>query len=413
MNPLQDAETFLISLAVGLMMGLERQRRAGARAGLRSFALVALLGTATALLAEHFSSPWPLIAGISLVGAVMLQAGRPLATTDDADTVTPLAALLCFCLGALFWYRQLHLGVAIAFAATSLLYFKTELHGLSQRLTRQDLLSFLQFVLISCIVLPLLPNEGYGPYAVLNPYRLWLMVVLTSGMGLTAYVALRLLGHRRGAPLVGVLGGAVSSTVTTLVYSRHLKRASAPLAVALAVILIANLTVLLRLILLTAVMGRAVLAELLPILLLAFSAGAAMAWHAWRGIGSATSAEHLEVSNPIELKTALGFALMFGIVLVASAWLNERAGASGVYLVALISGLTDVDVITLSALQMHEQGQLQAAEAARAISIACGANLFSKACIVAAVAGRSLLWPVLRGFMATALGLGLGVWWMG
>ncbi|MES2683558.1 MAG: MgtC/SapB family protein [Pseudomonadota bacterium] len=412
MNPLQDAQTFLISLAVGLMMGLERQRRVDARAGLRSFALVAVLGTVTALLAERFNSPWPLIAGLVLVGAVMLQAVRPSAASDDADTVTPLAALLCFCLGALFWFQQFLLGVAIAFAATSLLYFKAELHGLSERLTRRDLLSLLQFVLISCIVLPLLPNQGYGPYAALNPYRLWLMVVLTSGLGLAAYVALRLLGHRRGAPLVGVLGGAVSSTVTTLVYSRHLRSASAPLAVALAVILIANLTVLVRLVALTAVMGRGVLPELLPILALAFMAGAAMAWHAWRGIGSAPTVEPLEVSNPIELKTALGFALMFGIVLIAAAWLNERAGASGVYLVALVSGLTDVDVITLSALQMHEQGQLQAAEAARAISIACAANLVSKACIVAAVAGRALLWPVLRGFLATALGLALGCWWM-
>lgn len=412
MNALHDAQPFLISLAVGLMMGLERQRRPAARAGLRSFALVALLGTVTALLAEHFASPWPMIAGLGLVGAVMLQAGNAVILGEDADTVTPLAALLCFCLGALFWYREPHLGVAIAFAATSLLYFKAELHGLSQHLTRKDLLSFLQFVLISCIVLPLLPNEGYGPYSALNPYRLWLMVVLICGMGLAAYVALRLLGQQRGAPLIGVLGGAVSSTVTTMVYSRHVQRSADQLPVALAVILIANLTVLVRLVVLAAVMGRGVLAELLPIMALAFSGGALMAWHAWRHIGATPVAASLTVSNPVELKSALGFGLLFGLVMLASAWLNNRAGASGVYLVALASGLTDVDVITLSALQMYEQGQLQAAEAARAISIACAANLLSKACIVAVVAGRSLLWPVLRGFVATAAGLGIGVWWM-
>lgn len=411
MDELREAQPFLISLGVGLMMGLERQRRPHARSGLRSFALIALLGTSAGLLTAEAASAWPLAAGLLAVMAVMLRSAPQGGTGDDADsdTVTPLAAVLCYCLGAMFWFGHLHLGVALAFAATSLMYFKAELHGLSRQLTRQDLLSFLQFVLISAIVLPLLPNQGYGPYAVLNPYRMWLMVVLISGMGLAAYIAFRLLGQQRGAPLLGILGGAVSSTATTMVYCRQARQSPALRSVALAVILIANLTVLVRLLLLTAVMGRAVLSQLAPVLALGFLAGAALAWQAWRGITVAPEAAAMEVSNPIELRTALGFGLLFGLVLLAAAWLNQQAGVSGVYLVALASGLTDVDVITLSALQMHEQGQLQTAEVVRAISIACGANLVSKAGIVALIGGRALLVPVLRGFLATGLGLAAGV----
>ncbi|ROH93568.1 MgtC/SapB family protein [Stagnimonas aquatica] len=410
MEELKLVQPFLVSLGIGLMMGLERERRPNARAGLRSFALTALLGTTAALLGEHGASIWPLVAGLLTVGAVMLHARAPAANGEDPDTVTPLGALLCYCLGAMLWYQHTHLAVALALAATSLMYFKAELHGLSHRLTHQDLISFLQFALISFIVLPLLPNQGYGPYEVLNPFRMWLMVVLISGIGLAGYTALRLFGEGRSAPLLGLLGGAVSSTVTTMVYARQVRQTPALRRMALAVILIANLVVMLRLAIVTAVMGRDVLAQLLPVLGLGFAAGALVAWPALRAAQhEAQPGAPLEIANPIELRAALSFGLLFGLVLLAVAWLHDLAGARGVYAVALVSGLTDVDVITLSSLQMHETGGLTTAEVVHSIALAYGSNLVAKLLIVGAIAGRALLLPVLRGFAATGAGLGLGV----
>lgn len=410
MEELKLVQPFLVSLGIGLMMGLERERRPNARAGLRSFALTALLGTTAALLGEHGGSIWPLIAGLLLVGAVMLHARAPAANGEDPDTVTPLGALLCYCLGAMLWYQHTHLAVALALAATSLMYFKAELHGLSHRLTHQDLISFLQFALISFIVLPLLPNQGYGPYEVLNPFRMWLMVVLISGIGLAGYTALRLFGEGRSAPLLGLLGGAVSSTVTTMVYARQVRQTPALQRMALAVILIANLVVMLRLAIVTAVMGRDVLPQLLPVLGLGFVAGALVAWPALRAAQRAAQpGAPLEIANPIELRAALSFGLLFGLVLLAVAWLHDLAGARGVYAVALVSGLTDVDVITLSSLQMHETGSLATEEVVHSIALAYGSNLVAKLLIVSAIAGRALLLPVLRGFAATGAGLGLGV----
>lgn len=410
MEELKLVQPFLVSLGIGLMMGLERERRPNARAGLRSFALTALLGTTAALLGEHGGSIWSLIAGLLLVGAVMLHARAPAANGEDPDTVTPLGALLCYCLGAMLWYQHTHLAVALALAATSLMYFKAELHGLSHRLTHQDLISFLQFALISFIVLPLLPNQGYGPYEVLNPFRMWLMVVLISGIGLAGYTALRLFGEGRSAPLLGLLGGAVSSTVTTMVYARQVRQTPALQRMALAVILIANLVVMLRLAIVTAVMGRDVLPQLLPVLGLGFVAGALVAWPALRAAQRAAQpGAPLEIANPIELRAALSFGLLFGLVLLAVAWLHDLAGARGVYAVALVSGLTDVDVITLSSLQMHETGSLATEEVVHSIALAYGSNLVAKLLIVGAIAGRALLLPVLRGFAATGAGLGLGV----
>lgn len=409
MDELRTAGPFLISLGIGLMMGLERERRPGARVGLRTFAMVALLGTTTALLSQQFASPWPFIAGMILVGAIMLAAQRAPGGGDDPDTITTLAAELCFCIGGLLWLGHAQLGVALALAVTSLMYFKSELHGLSHKLSRQDLLSFLQFALITFIVLPLLPDRGYGPYGVLNPFRMWLMVVLISGLSLAGYGVLRIVGSSRGIALLGILGGAVSSTATTLVYARHVRQEQTPATLALAVILIANLMVLVRLAVLAGVMGRGLLPQLLPVLALGLITGSAVAWSAWRAVADRPPTAQLEVSNPAELRPALTFGVIFGVVLLTAAWLHDVAGTSGVYAVAVVSGLTDVDAITLSALQMYEHGSLQAAEVVRVVALAYSANLAFKAGIVATMAGRGLLMPVLRGFAATAAGLGLGL----
>jgi uncharacterized membrane protein (DUF4010 family) len=217
-EPLDTALQFLTSLGVGLLLGLERRRQPGTQAGVRTFALVALFGTICALLAQRLNSPWIVVAGLLCVGAMLLAAHRGrVDASADAGATTIIAGLVCFGFGVMIWFDLRSFAVALAVVVTLLLYFREELHAFSDELSAQDITSVLRFAVLTFVVLPLLPNQGYAPYAALNPYHIWLMVVLISAVSLAGYLGFRLAGQRRGVVLTGLLGGLVSSTVTTFV----------------------------------------------------------------------------------------------------------------------------------------------------------------------------------------------------
>lgn len=390
---------FASSLGIGLLVGLKRERSPGTLAGLRTFALVALLGTLCALLGERSGNVWILPAAELVLGLMMVAANQKHGVTGgDPGTTTTVALLLCFALGALSWFGYSRLAVALALISTALLYFKAELHGVIQHLSRSDLMSFLQFAVITFIVLPVLPDQGYGPYGVLNPYRIWLMVVLIVGGSLSGYVALRVAGPNRAIPLLGVLGGIVSSTATTLLCSRRVRSAAMSAPGAAMVILIANTVVLVRIGLITAVVSVALMPPLLPVLAVGAVAGIAWPLYSWWTLRG-EPAPPMEMKNPTELLAALGFGLLFAAVLVASAWANDRVGAQGVYALAAISGLTDVDAITLSALQLLQDARLSGVQTVHVITLAYCANLLFKFLIVLTVGGRGLATRVGLGFV--------------
>lgn len=402
---IESAAPFAISLAIGLMLGLERERSPVSKAGVRTFALVALLGTASALLAQAYAEAWILAGGLLSLTAMMVAANWQRAKDDeDPGTTTTAALLVCYLLGAMLWHGYTQLAVALALGATALLQFKAELHGIARRLSQQDLLSFLQFAVITLIVLPLVPDKGYGPFAALNPFKIWLMVVLISGVGLVGYIALRLAGERQGTTLVGLLGGLVSSTATTLVYSRQVRAQSTPAHVASVVIQLSNLAVLVRLTVLTAVVAPGALHLFAPVMVVGLIAGAAVTAKAWRTL-QMSDAGVPDVSNPVELRAALGFGLLFALMLLASAWLHDRYGAQGIYALAVVSGLTDVDAISLSALGLFKDGQLLAAQACLAMVLAVVVNLGMKLVLVAALGGRELLRRTAPGFVVLAAAL--------
>ena len=228
---LEQLMNFLTSLGIGLLIGLERERSPAAKAGLRTFALVAMFGTLAAFVSDRAASPWLLGAGLLAVGAMIIAAYLQHKPDDgDPGTTTVAALLTCYGLGALVWFGFSTIAVMVAIVTTILLYFKAELHGITRSLTRRDLVSMLQFAVLSFIVLPILPDRNFGPYGALNPYQVWLMVVLISGVSLAGYLALRAIGERHGAPLLGLFGGLVSSTATTLVYARNGRDNPAPAA---------------------------------------------------------------------------------------------------------------------------------------------------------------------------------------
>ena len=401
---------FLTSLAIGLLIGLERERNPSARAGLRTFALVALFGTLIALLAAKLDSPWLLVAGLLAVAGMIITAYiRNTREENDPGTTTVIALLMCYGLGVMVWYDLAELAVMLAIGTTALLYFKPELRGISQKLTRRDLVAVLQFSVLTFIVLPILPDQDFGPYGAFNPHHAWLMVVLISGISLAGYIALHLAGTRYGAPLLGFFGGLASSTATTLIYAKHGKSNPIMLNLAALVIVIASMVVLLRLLVVSAVVAYGALPGLLPVLAGGLLFGLMVALYNWRKMSKATELYVPETSNPAELHTAVGFGLLYVIVLLGAAWMADIAGNQGLYALALVSGLTDVDAITLSSLRLFNLGQLNEQQTITTITLAFIANLVFKFGMVVFIGGWSLARHVAAGFAAMVCGVLLGL----
>lgn len=397
---------FAISLVIGLLIGTERELSPSAKAGIRTFALVSLFGTLAGLIADSSQSGWIIAIGAALVGVMMIAAYQRDITPGESGSTTVIAVLVTYCLGVMVWYGYGQIAAMLAIVTTILLYFKAELHGVTHGLTRTDLVSIFQFAVLSLIILPVLPDTNYGPFGTLNPYQTWLMVVLVSGVSLAGYLALRIVGERYGAPLLGLLGGLVSSTATTVVYSRNGRAHPEIAKIAVIVILLANLVVMARLMLVTAVVAIDVLPSLATVLGTGLAFGLAGTFSFWRRREATTGTPMPEFSNPTELRTALSFGALYAIVLLLAAWLSNLAGAGGLYMVALVSGLTDVDAITLSSLRLHELGSLSRSEAVTAIGIALLSNIAFKLGIVFTIGGPPLGWPVLRGMLLVVAGIG-------
>ena len=398
---------FATALAVGLLIGLERERKAEAKAGLRTFALVSVLGALSAMIARETGSGWIIAAGLLVVGAMMI-VSHAVDPQDDGDpgTTTMAALMVAYCLGAAIWFGHGTLAVMLGIATTVLLYFKAQLQGISKSLTHRDLISIFQFSVLSFIILPILPNRDFGPYGAFNPHQIWWMVVLISGVSLAGYAALRLVGARYGATVIGFLGGLVSSTATTLVFARN-ARSDADLArTAAVVILLANLMVMIRLCVVSAVVAPSLLPSLAAVLGVGFAGGLLVAAWDWRGIGASGELPLPEVTNPTELRTAVTFGAVYAIVLLLSAWLQDEAGSKGLYLVSLASGLTDVDAIALSSLRLFGIEKLSAGEAVTSIALATLANLVFKSGLVIAIGGGGLARRTLPGMAAMAIGIG-------
>lgn len=400
-------QAFATSLGIGLLIGLERERQPDIKAGVRTFALVCLLGCLAALLTQTTGNSWILAAGFISVAAMMITA---LATdpleNGDPGTTSIVALLVCYALGAIVWYGHTSLAVMLGIITTVLLYFKHQLHDMTQRLTPTDILSMLQFGVLSLVILPLLPNQDFGPYLALNPHHIWWMVVLISGVSLAGYTALRLVGTRHGAILLGIFGGLVSSTATTIIFSRHARQKTALVPVAGVIVLLASLVVMVRIGFVAALIAPPLIAPLARVLGSGLLLGLLAALWVWQQHRNGNEVLPMpEINNPTEIKTALTFGTLYALILVLSAWLKDIAGNQGLYLLALISGLTDVDAITLSALRLFGAAQLSTDQAVTTITLALLSNLVFKSGLIVVLGGSALARRTLFGMLAVAIGL--------
>jgi len=389
-----------VALALGLLIGLERgwERRElpeGQRAaGLRTFGIIGLLGGAAAQL----GTPWMLAAIALVLGlAVALGYWRESQGEQDVSLTTAISAMLTFCLGAMAGLGELTVAASAAVVVALLLGFKPELHRMLRRIERSELLATLRLLLISVVLLPVLPNTGLGPWSALNPYQLWWMVVLVASLSYVGYFAHRLLGERRGVLMTGLFGGLVSSTALTLSLSRHAREEGSGFDLSAAGIAIATAVMLPRMLLIVGVIDKFVALKLAAPLLAAAAAslGAAL-WFGRRGRGAASPEDHRhpELGNPLELGTALEFGLMLAVIMLASHAGIKLVGDRGLYAVAALSGLVDVDAISLSVATMSAQGAASADTAARAALSAALVNTLLKPVLATASGGARIAWRV-------------------
>jgi uncharacterized membrane protein (DUF4010 family) len=403
-------EAFSTALGIGLLIGMERERRPDSAAGLRTFALVAMLGCLFALLTEKTGGPWILAAGLLVLAAAMVASNFSAQQEEQYRGFTSEAAIIVtYGLGAAIWFGYSTLSVMLAITTTVLLYFKAELRQFSERMTPKDINSILQFAVLSLVILPILPSQDYGPYNAFNPRQIWWMVVLISGLALSGYLALRIIGARHGAALLGIFGGLASSTATTLMFSRHAKEHPDLIHMAAIVILIANVMVMIRLGFVSGVVAPNLAISIATVFACGIIPGVAMALYGWKILSAGGELPMPEVKNPTELKTAISFGLLYAIVLLASAWLQDIAGNKGLYIVALASGLTDADASVLSTLRLFNLDKISSSEAVVAVTLALMANLIFKIGLILSIGGKSLARYALPGLLAIGGGMATGL----
>ncbi len=382
----------VVALGLGLLAGLQRETARAHIAGIRTFALIALLGFASGEMARALQLPLLVAGGLVAMAVLLFIANylKSLSEAPDAGQTTEVAVLLMYLLGAWLPWGHTAEVVVIGGLAVLLLYLKEPLRGFAQRLSATDLRALFQFVALSLVVLPVLPNRTFGPYDVLNPFEIWLMVVLITGIGLAGYFLWKWVGSRSGMMLTGLLGGLISSTATTLSFARH-ARAHARLSEGAAlVIVLASLVSIVR----VGVEVVVVAAPHAPVMLWPLAAllamGAALAWWMYGQMRTPVEADILEHDNPAQLKSALVFGLLYSLVVLAVAVAEAHFGRSGLALVSFLSGLTDMDAITLSLSHSVQRGRLSAVEGARYILLATVANTLFKAALATTLGGKAL-----------------------
>lgn len=371
-------ENLATALALGLLVGLQRERAGSAVAGIRTFPLITVLGTVCGLLFPVVG-PAVVVAGFGGVVALVIVANilRARSTSGGSGATTEAAVLLMFVVGVYVPLGSTTIATAIGVGVAALLNAKDYLREFVARLGDRDVHAIMRFALMSFIILPLVPNRTFGPLDVLNPYQIWLMVVLVVGMSLGGFLLYKFIKGRTGLVVSGILGGMISSTATAVSYSRRAAGAPEMAAPAAFVILVASSIMYARLITEVVVVSPRHVVEIgTPIVILGVVAVvvAALAWPRASVVQNGLP----EQSNPTQIRGALIFGAIYAAVLLASAGARENLGTSGLFGVAAISGLTDMDAITISCARMADAGRITPTQAWQAVVVAVISNTIFK-----------------------------------
>lgn len=405
----QQIEPFLVALAIGLLLGLERERSHTRKlpAGSRSFALLSLTGAVAAGFGQ-----WVIVVGFLGVGALIALAYFR-TSAEDPGTTTATAALVAYLLGALAYSRPA-LAVALAVVVAGLLVSKNRIHRFARDImTEVELEDAIKFLVVAFVILPLLPDRGLGPYGVLNPEKVWLLVVLLTGIGWVGYMGVRALGPERGLLITGIAGGFVSATATTASMAR-LSRTTASVRAPLASALLASLATFVQLLIVIAVVDAQVLQRLWP----PVAAGAAVlvviAAVVYRGAGLAEGDPSPEqdtgakaASRPFALRPALILAAVLTLALLVGRWGADVLGSGGTVLAAFAAGLADAHAGAVAAASLAAKGDISVDTALLAVAAALGSNLIVKTVLAFTAGGRRFGLRFLVGMTPPAVVFGV------
>ncbi len=379
-----------IALGLGLLVGSQREVADPSIAGVRTFALITIAGALSAALSDQ-AGLWIIpvmfagIVAMVVVGNLTERRHPP----GHTGITTEIAAIVMFAVGAMCILGPREVAVVVAGAVFVLLHLKIRMQRFLESLTAGEMTAIAQFVLVSFVILPILPDRTFGPYDVLNPRQIWWMVILVVGLSLAGYVALRFAGKKTGILLAGLLGGLVSSTATTASQSR-LARASNALAPACAVIMLASTVVYARVLVMIGITAPPLVTAAAAPIGIVGAVTALLALAAWCQARKATE-EIPRQKNPTELKSALTFGAIYAAVLLVAAAARDHFGNQGLYATAIISGLTDMDAITLSTSRLVSSGSVDTRTGWRVILLASMSNTVFKGAMVAVLAGLPLL----------------------
>jgi uncharacterized membrane protein (DUF4010 family) len=402
---------FGFALVIGALIGLEReffQQKEDSPdfAGIRTFSLIALLGSVSSYLVDDFGI---ILAALALGGLILMTlvsySGALVRSKTETGITTEVAAILTFLFGVLVMGDHASVAIALAVITSLLLTLKGKLHGFIRNMSTDDIHVTLQFALVAAVILPLLPNRTIDPLGLLNPFQIWLMVVFVSGIGFSGYVLMKILGPSRGTNLMGVLGGLASSTATTISFSsasreypqmaRHYARG----------VVLASTVMFPRVLFLILVIHPPLAFKVIIPFALMLLTGLIFIFISQKSKSPETTTIHPEykITNPLKLSTAIKFGLLFAFVLIVVEYSQQLLGSSGVYLASFLTGLTDVDAITLSVTRLAESAQLSSDVAGMSIIIAALMNTVSKGAISYFSGSPELRRPVIRAFMLMVL----------
>ena len=413
MFDLDLALRFGAALGLGLLLGLERERKRDAEllfGGVRTFALIALLGAIGAFLERELDQGWLVLVAFVAVGSLVVVSYAMTAARGELGITTEITALLAFIVGALCGWSHVDVAAVVTVVCLLLLTLKDYLHRLARRVELADVEATLKFAVISVIILPLLPNETFGPppFDVINPYKIWLMVVLIAGLNFLGYVLVKVFGDEHGLVVTGILGGLVSSTAVTLSFSQRSRQEPAMSSAFVLAIVVAWTIMFLRVVVIVGMVNRSLAGGLALALGLMAAAGLLVSLVLWQrtrfhGRGVVTAG-----TNPFELGEAIKFGLLFGVVTLVAKAAEVYLGETGLYIAGALAGLTDVDAISLSMANLAATEPESLNVAGRTIVIAVVSNTLTKTGMAvflgAPALRRTILLATLPLLIAAAVG---------
>ena len=419
MDAFQLSQRLAVALAIGLIIGIERgwkqrEEPEGERAaGLRTLALSGLLGGIWGALAHGAGAGGVIglglaFAAFSIVIAVFRY--REMVREGTLGATTIVAAMLAFALGAFAVLGDPGVAAAAGVATAILLAMKSWMHGALNKLSWEELRSGLILLAMTVIMLPLLPDRALSPWVQVNPREVWLMTIFIAALSFAGYIAIRIAGSELGILLSGIAGGLVSSTATTINMANLALQHPSHRETCAAATMLAGATMMTRVMVIVAVANAALLPAVLPALVLGAAAQAGFgAWLAWRADAGNEAAAPLSLSNPFDLKSVLQFGALLAVIMALANGAAAWAGSAGAYVLAAVSGILDVDAISLSMARLAPD-RLTAMSAVIAILIAVAVNSIAKVVLATSAGGWTFGRMLLPALGASLLAGGLGLW---